>query len=104
MPLTRDFKDTVKARAATDGVFRASLLSEGVEQLLTGDVATGKAVLRDFINATIGFEDLGIKTGKSAKSIMRMFGPDGNPTAQNLFAIIHQLQKATGVSLGVSAA
>jgi hypothetical protein len=35
---------------------------------------------------------------------MRMFGPNGNPTAQNLFAVINQLQKSTGVSLGVRAA
>ena len=50
-----------------------------------------------------GFEELSAKTGKPAKSIMRMFGAKGNPTAQNLFAVIHQLQRATGVNLGVRA-
>ncbi len=104
MPLTRDFKETVKARAAHDTAFRAALLSEAVELLLADDVATGRAVLRDYINATIGFDDLASKIGKPVKSVMRMFGPNGNPTAQNLFAVIHQLQKATGVSLGVRAA
>lgn len=104
MPLTRDFKETVKARAAHDTAFRAALLSEAVELLLADDVATGRAVLRSYINATIGFDDLASKIGKPVKSVMRMFGPNGNPTAQNLFAVIHQLQKATGVSLGVRAA
>ncbi len=104
MPLTRDFKETVKARAAHDTAFRAALLSEAVELLLADDVATGRAVLRDYINATIGFDDLAAKIDKPVKSVMRMFGPNGNPTAQNLFAIIHHLQKATGVSLGVRAA
>jgi hypothetical protein len=104
MPLTRDFKDTVKARAAHDAAFRAALLSEAVELLLADDVETGRHVLRDYFNATIGFDDLAAKIGKPVKSVMRMFGPNGNPTARNLFAVIHQLQKATGVSLGVRAA
>ena len=104
MPLTRDFKETVKARAASDPAFRAALLSEAVELLLADDVAVGRTVLRDYINATIGFDDLAAKIGKPVKSVMRMFGPNGNPTAQNLFAVISQLQKATGVSLAVRAA
>jgi DNA-binding phage protein len=104
MPLTRDFKQTVKARAAHDAAFRAALFSEAVGLLLADDVETGRHVLRDYINATIGFDDLAAKTGKPVKSVMRMFGPNGNPTARNLFAVIHQLQKATGVSLGVRAA
>ena len=104
MPLTRTFKDTVKARAAHDGAFRAALLSEAVELLLAGDVATGRLVLRDFINATTGFDDLALGIGKPAKSVMRMFGPKGNPTAQNLFSVISHLQKATGIQLGIKAA
>ena len=56
MPLTRDFKETVQARAGRDQAFREGLLKEGVECLLAGDVDTGKIVLRDYINATIGFE------------------------------------------------
>jgi DNA-binding phage protein len=104
MPLTRDFKETVKARAAGDAAFRAALLSEAVELLLSDDVDVGRNVLRDYINATIGFEDLAAKIGKPVKSVMRMFGPNGNPTAQNLFAVISCLQKATGVSLAVRAA
>lgn len=101
MPLTRSFKDTVKARAARDAAFRDALLTEGIDALLAGDVETGKAVLRDYINATIGFEQLARETGTPEKSLMRMLGPRGNPNARNLFSVIHCLQSATGVQLTV---
>ncbi|MEE4237222.1 MAG: transcriptional regulator [Anderseniella sp.] len=103
MPLTRDFRETVKARAERDAAFRAALLSEAVEALLYGDTATGKTVMRDYINATIGFESLAESVGKDPKSLMRMFSKTGNPRAENLFAIIHHLQEATGVQLEVKA-
>ncbi|MCB1883659.1 MAG: transcriptional regulator [Geminicoccaceae bacterium] len=103
MPLTRDFKDTVKARAAHDGAFRHALLAEGIEALLSGDTATGKAVLRDYINATVGFEELAGVTQKSAKSLTRMFGPNGNPRADNLMRVIGHLQAREGVRLTVRA-
>jgi DNA-binding phage protein len=99
MALTRSFKDTVKARAARDAGFRDALLAEGMDALLAGDVDTGKAILRDYINATIGFEALAKATGTPAKSLMRMFGPSGNPNANNLFAVIARLQRASGVAL-----
>ena len=67
MPLTRDFKETVQARAERDPAFREGLLKEGVECLLAGDVETGKIVLRDYINATIGFEELGSLTNKQPR-------------------------------------
>ena len=102
MPLTRDFKETVKDRAARDPAFREELLKEGVECLLAGDVDAGKIVLRDYINATIGFEELGLLTNKSPKSLMRMFGPDGNPHARNLFEVISRIQEHEGVQLEVN--
>ncbi len=101
MPLTRSFKDTVKARAERDAAFREALLSEGVDAMLAGDIDTGKAVLRDYINATIGFEKLAEETGTPAKSLMRMLGPRGNPNARNLFSMLHRLQSASGISLRV---
>ena len=101
MALTRDFKETIQARVQCDPAFREELLKEGVECLLSGDVDTGMAVLRDYINATIGFEELGGLTHKSPKSLMRMFGPNGNPQARNLFEIIGYLQKCEGLRLEV---
>ena len=103
MVLTKDFKDTIQARAQRDAAFRKALLQEGVECLLAGDVDTGKSVLRDYINATIGFEELSRVFDKSSKSLMRMFGPKGNPQASNLFAVISFLQEQEGIYLEVKA-
>jgi len=77
-------------------------LREGVECLLAGDLDTGKAILRDFINATIGFEKLSRLTGRPAKSLMRMLGPRGNPQARNLFEVIGHRQSAEGLHFELS--
>ena len=103
MTLTRSFKETVQARIARDAAFREELLKEGIECMLSGDVDTGKAVLRDYINATIGFRKLSGLIAKSPKSLMRMFGPNGNPQARNLFEIIGRLQEHEGLRLKVQA-
>ena len=103
MSLTRSFKTTVQARAERDSAFREALLTEGVDCLIGGDLEAGRAVLRDYINATIGFRELGGLTNKSPKSLVRMFGPDGNPQARNLFEIIGCLQEREGLQLKVHA-
>lgn len=103
MPITKNFKETIQARALKDAKFRAGLLKESIESMLAGDTETGKIILRDYINATIGFEKLGSMVEKSPKSLMRMFSPSGNPTANNLFGIIHTLQKKEGVHFEVKA-
>jgi hypothetical protein len=99
MPLTRSFKETVQARAHHDAAFCAALLREGVDALLSGELGAGKAILRDYINATMGFEALGAATGTPPKSLLRMFGPRGNPQASNLFAVLDHLQQQAGVRL-----
>ena len=101
MPLTKDFKDTVKARMERSPRFRRAVLREAIECLLAGDVDTGKVMLRDYINGTIGFEELGDRTQTPPKSLMRMFGPNGNPQAKNLFDVIATLQQAEGVQFQV---
>lgn len=75
-------------RAQKDTEFRKAMLKEGVDTMLAGDVATGKAILRDYINAAVGFGHSSEATDIPAKSLMRMFGPKGNPRADNLFQII----------------
>lgn len=101
MALTREFKETVQARVQRDPVFRAALLIEGVQTLVAGDVETGKVILRDYIKATGGFEKLGHDAKMPPKSLMRMFGPSGNPTASNLFGVIAHLQKRDKVRLEI---
>jgi hypothetical protein len=104
MALTRDFKQTIQARVKRDSALRKELLREGVECLLSGDVETGKAVLRDYINATVGFSELGKSTRHSPKSLMRMLGPSGNPQARNLFEIVRYLQQKEGIRFKLRAA
>jgi DNA-binding phage protein len=103
MGLTRDFKETVLARVQSDPKFRDALLKEAIESMLAGDVDAGKAILRDYIKATVGFEKLGAETGSSPKSLIRMFGPMGNPQARNLFNVISCLQRHAKVRLHVTA-
>jgi DNA-binding phage protein len=103
MPLTRSFKEFVKSRIERDPKFRQALFQEAVQMLIEGDVDTAKSVLRDYINATIGFPALAEATRMPPKSLMRMFGPKGNPTAVNLFGVIVALQDKTGVHLEVRA-
>src|ERR1700680_1039272 len=104
MPLTRDFKETIRARAIRDKKFRKELLREGVECLLAGDIATGKTILRDYINATVGFAEVAEATRIPSKSLMRMLGPSGNPRADNLFVVVSFLQRHEGVRFLVKAA
>ncbi len=88
MPLTRDFKATIKARAERDPAFRAALYAEALDALVEGDVPTAKAMLRDYVKATIGFERLEAVTGTPRKSLMRMLSAQGNPRLDSLGPIL----------------
>lgn len=103
MALTRDFRETVQARVRRDTAFRRGLLQEAVESLLSAELALGKELLRDYINATVGFPTLARHTGLNAKTLHQMFGPKGNPTASNLFEIVAYLQRKEGIRLQVRA-
>ena len=103
MALTRDFRETVLRRVQRDPGFGRALLQEAVDAMIAGDLETGKALIRDYINATVGFEKLGRDTRTSPKSLMRMFSSAGNPQARNLFAVLDALQASAGVRLRVVA-
>ncbi|MGI9305482.1 MAG: DNA-binding protein [Gammaproteobacteria bacterium] len=103
MALTRDFRDTVQARVRESASFRRAMLVEAMDCFLSGETDVGKSILRDYINATIGFEALAKTVGKNPKSLHRMLSPTGNPNASNLFEIIGFLQAHEGVELKVSA-
>jgi DNA-binding phage protein len=102
MAKTKSFKKLVQSQVKADTKFAEALLREGVDAMLSGDVETGKTILRDYIKATIGFEKLGAATGAPSKSLIRMFGSRGNPQAKNLFNVLGYLQKRAGVKLRVS--
>jgi hypothetical protein len=99
----RKFSDTVKADLETSSEFRGALLSEAIGCMVSGDVETGKIVLREYVNGTVGFLKLGEALGRSPKSLMRMLSPQGNPQARNLFEMIAYLQKAEGTILEIHA-
>jgi len=101
LALTRDFRDTIRERAQRDPAFRQSLLLEGLQLINNGDFSTGRSILRNYINATIGFTKLARKTKIPSPSLQRMFGPNGNPSAANLFGVIAALQKAEGVDVKI---
>jgi DNA-binding phage protein len=102
MARSRSFKELVQYEVRKDKAFAEALLREGVDAMLSGDVETGKTILRDYIKATVGFEKLGAATGAPPKSLIRMFGPRGNPQAKNLFSVIGYLQKRAGLRLHVT--
>ncbi len=101
--LSKSFKDYVKSRVETDPAFRQALFQEAVQTLIEGDIDTAKLVLRDYINATVGFQALSDRTGTPVKSLMRMFGPKGNPQARHLFGVIAALQADSGIHFEVHA-
>ena len=99
--ITRGLKGTIKARAIRDPEFRVGLLKEAVEALLRGALDEGKILLRDYVNATMGFEKLAEATHKNPKSLMRMLSAEGNPRAENLLSVIAELQRSEGIALAV---
>ena len=101
MALTRDFKETVNKRAQNDPEFAAALLDEAVALFLNGEPEPARLILRDLVNATIGFEKLADETSKPSKSLHRMLSAKGNPTMDNLNAIFNVLRVKLQVNIKV---
>jgi DNA-binding phage protein len=99
MPLTVSFKETVMDRVRRDPEFAAALLRQGIDALLCEEFDVAKDLLRDYINATMGFDGLAREVRIPSKSLMRMLGQGGNPQASNLLAIIAALQRHAGIEL-----
>jgi len=103
MALTRDFKDTILVRAQKDPEFRVGLLTEAAQCLLSDEVDLAKSLLRDYVNATIGFQELGNLVHKKPESLMRMLSANGNPSIGNISKVMASLRKHEGVELHVRA-
>jgi DNA-binding phage protein len=99
MTLTRDFKETIVARVQRDPAFARALLDEAATLFLNGEPRTARLILRDLVNATVGFEGLAVATGRPAKSLHRMLSENGNPSMDNLAAILRAVRKRLGVEL-----
>ncbi|MDZ4657110.1 MAG: hypothetical protein SH868_05975 [Bythopirellula sp.] len=103
MGLTRPFIESVKERAAIDPDFRGAMLAEATECFLNGEIDVAKTMLRDYVNATIGFQALGEVVDKKPQSLMRMLSKTGNPRAGNLSTLIASLKGHEGIELHVEA-
>jgi DNA-binding phage protein len=93
MALTRDFREIVMARVRKDPRFRESMLNEAVNACLEEELDAGKAMLRDLVNATIGFEELARRVSIPSKSLHRMLSSRGNPSSEAFFGIIAELAR-----------
>ena len=102
MALTRDFKETVAARVQSDPAFAQALLDEAITLFIDGEPDTAKLILRDLVNATVGFESLAEEIHKSAKSLHRMLSASGNPTMSNISAIFAAIKRALKVEVHTS--
>ena len=101
MALTRNFKQTVLERVERDPEFAKALLDEAATLFLNGEPETARLILRDLVNATLGFEQLAALTDKPSKSLHRMLSPKGNPSMDNLAAIFGAVRARLKVDLEV---
>lgn len=101
MTLTRDFKKTVVERVARDPAFAKALLDEAATLFLSGEPDAARLILRDLVNATVGFEQLATLTHKPSKSLHRMLSPRGNPSMDNLAAIFAAVKTWLNVGFDV---
>ncbi|WP_293923187.1 DNA-binding protein [Sphingobium sp. UBA5915] len=99
MVLTRDFKETVKERAVRDPAFAKAMLDEAATAFLNDEPQVARLILRDLVNASVGFEALAMETHRPSKSLHRMLSEKGNPSMDNLAAIFGALRKQMGVGL-----
>lgn len=95
---TVPYKDSLKAMVEKNPYMAAEMLEDAINALLAGELDEGRLLLRQYVNATIGFPELARRTGKADKNLMRTLGPTGSPTAANLFDILQTCMKAEGVT------
>jgi DNA-binding phage protein len=102
--LTRDFKETVKERAVRDPAFAKAMFDEAATAFLNGEPNVARLILRDLVNASVGFEDLAADTNRPSKSLHRMLSEKGNPSMDNLAAIFGAVRKRLNVASGAISA
>lgn len=99
MALTRDFKETVAARVQNDPAFAQALLDEAITLFVNGEPESAKLILRDLVNATVGFDALAEEIHKPAKSLHRMLSQSGNPTMRNISAVFAAIKRTLKVEV-----
>src|SRR3546814_8030674 len=82
----------------------ATLFRSASSRFLNGEPSTARVILRDLVNATVGFEGLASATKRPSKSLHRMLSASGNPGMDNLAAIFDVLRRSLQVTIEVRAA
>lgn len=103
MALTRSYKCTINERIQRDPEFAQGLLDEAATLFLNGEPEVARIILRDLVNATLGFEALSRETDKPSKSLHRMLSASGNPSMDNLAAIFAAMRGWLQVDIEVHA-
>ncbi|MBB4287127.1 transcriptional regulator [Roseospira goensis] len=104
MALTRDLKDILRGRVERDEAFRAALFEEALTALLDGDVATGKVLLRDYVDATVGVDWLAASLQHDRATLIRALSTESNAPADVVFAIVAALKAEAGVDVTIAPA
>ena len=99
MALTRDFRQTITARVRSEPAYARALLQQATSLLLQGEPHTAKLLLRDLVNASMGFEQLARDMDKPAKSLHRMLSAAGNPTLSHVSAMLAAIAAHLGVEI-----
>lgn len=99
MTRTRNSHETVVQRVQSDPAFAQALLDEAATLFLNGVPEAAHLILRDLVNATLGFEQLAMLIAKLSKSLHRMLSPTGNPSMANLAATFQAVRGKLQVSL-----
>jgi DNA-binding phage protein len=99
MALTRDFRQTIAARVQSEPAYARALLQQATSLLLQGEPHTAKLLLRDLVNASIGFEQLARDMDKPSKSLHRMLSANGNPTLSHVSAMLSAIAAHLGVEI-----
>ena len=99
MALTRNFKKSIAERAQREPAFAQALLDEAATLFLNGEPEAARVILRDLVNATVGFEELARETARPSKSLHRMLSASGNPSMDNLAAIFAVIRSRLGVEM-----
>ena len=97
--LTVDSSATLQARIKADPAFAEALLREATDMFLNGEAEASRLLLREVVNATVGFEQIALATNRPSKSVHRMLSARGNPTMESLSAVFSAIRKVLNVTL-----
>ena len=95
---TRDVNLTIRARLRRDPELCRLTLKSALEELLDGEIGVAKGLLRNYVLARISFEKLAEIMSKKPESLRRMLSDRGNPTVDNIVAIIKTSLEHEGVA------